>query len=229
VFEKNLFFRTRKVPAPPPADYAGARVVLVSHAHDDHLSPATLRTFPESTVVLCPAPVAEYLGDIGRRVQVLGLGDTYPIPGGRIVAVAANHMAGRLGFRPKPDGRALGFVIETPTATIYYTGDTNYFGGFVDVAQHYHPDVAIVNVNGHLHDTEAARAAAQTGADIVIPVHHGAYGFLFVHERRRARSYDELAARLGPKLVPLKLGQSLPLPPAAISRGGATPPPLPPP
>jgi len=224
VFEKNLFFRTRKVPAPPPSDYAAARVILVSHAHDDHLSPATLRTFPDSAVVLCPPPVADYLGDIDRPVHVLGLGDTYPIPGGQIVAVAANHMAGRLGFHPKADGRALGFVIETPTVTIYYTGDTNFFSGFVDVAQEFHPDITIMNVNGHLHDTEAARAAAQTGADIIVPVHHGAYGFLFVHERRGPRSSKELEARLGPKLVPIALGQSLRLSSTSNAERRGTPP-----
>ena len=225
VFEKNLFFRTRKIPAPPPSVYAGAGVVLVSHAHDDHLSDATIRSFPRSAIVLCPPPAARYLEDVEQEVRVMGIGDTLEIPGGRIVAVAANHMAGRLGWHPKADGRALGYVIETPTSTIYYTGDTNYFPGFVEVSQTFRPDIALVNVNGHLHDTEAARAAKQTGADVVIPTHHAAYGFLLIGERKHARSLEELQSRLGSTLVTLDLGESYPLPTRRRGAVRAMPPP----
>ena len=66
VFDQATFFRRRKVPAPPPPAYRNARVVLLSHAHQDHLSPRSLVTFPAETVILAPVPTAELLEELER-------------------------------------------------------------------------------------------------------------------------------------------------------------------
>src|SRR5258705_1564576 len=58
VFETSAWGRTRHIGAPPRAAYASARLILISHAHDNHLSPSTIATFPDSVLVLCPAPSA---------------------------------------------------------------------------------------------------------------------------------------------------------------------------
>jgi L-ascorbate metabolism protein UlaG (beta-lactamase superfamily) len=212
VFEKHLLFRTRKIAAPPPAAYAGARLVLISHAHDDHLSPATLRTFPTEVVVLCPEPSAKHADDSQRTVHTMRLGDEYPFPGGRIIAVPAHHPGGKHGIRSGHDGRALGYIIETPRGVIYYSGDAGLFDGIADIGQKHRPRIAIVNVNSHLISTDAVLAACWSRAEIVIPAHFGAYGFLVIDEFKQVRSSDTLRAGLGATLVPLTLGQCLPLP-----------------
>ena len=212
VFERTATGRRRTVGIPPRDRYAGARVVLISHAHNDHLGLETLASFPPGTVVLCPPPVAEHIDELGFEVRVMKLGEAYPYPGGRIIAVAAHHTGGRWSIRASSDGRALGWVIETPYGTVYYSGDTNYFEGFAEVGSTYHPDVAILSVSGHLHSRDAVSAALDTRARFVIPVHHGAYGWLFSGERKLPRNYEEMTRLLGPLLVTLGLGKSLPLP-----------------
>jgi L-ascorbate metabolism protein UlaG (beta-lactamase superfamily) len=212
VFERTAGVRRRKVGAPPRESYSGARVVLISHAHVDHLSPKTLATFPPGTVVLCPPSAVEYIDKLGLEVRVMKPGEAYSYPGGRVIAVSAHHGGGRWGLRGEADGRALGWVIETPYGTVFYSGDTNYFEGFVEVGNTYHPEVAIINVNGHLRSADAVSAALDTRARIVIPGHYGAYGWLFLGERKSPRDEEEMRRLLGPLLVTLRLGESLPLP-----------------
>jgi L-ascorbate metabolism protein UlaG (beta-lactamase superfamily) len=212
VFDKATPGRHRHVGAPPRESYEGARLVLISHSHTDHLSKWTLATFPRGTVVLCPPSAAEIVGEAGLEARTMKPGDSYPFPGGRIFAVAAFHGGGRYGFVSSADGRALGWVIETPRGTVYYSGDTGYFEGFAEVGKRYYPDIAIINMNDHLKGREAASAALDTGARIVIPSHYGAYGRLFLKARVRPPDFEETTRILGPRLIPLDLGGSVPLP-----------------
>jgi L-ascorbate metabolism protein UlaG (beta-lactamase superfamily) len=211
VFDRGLFFRHRSIPAPPPAAYAGARVVLISHAHPDHLSPETLRTFPAGTVVLCPAPAAGYLREVGLEVRALAPGDEFAFEGGRIVATSAFHMGTRWGVRARADGRALGYVVESAGATVYYSGDSNYFSGFADVGWTYRPDVVLLNVNGHLHSGDASRAAWGTQAPVVIPIHWGAFPFWVVGGNDRPRDEETMKRLVGDRLRVLEVGQSIAL------------------
>ena len=211
VFERSLYTRSRRSPIPPVSSYSGAQLVLISHTHDDHMSPGTLRTFPESVVILCPQPSAEHLEDIGRTVRVMKPGETFELGEIRVIAVAAHHPGPRFGLDAVADGRALGYVIQTPLATLFYSGDTDYFSGFSNVGMTYRPDVAILNVNGHLASTDATRAAWATGASIVIPTHWGGYKYWLVGGNKRPRDYDTLRRVIGERLHVLELGQSLPL------------------
>jgi L-ascorbate metabolism protein UlaG (beta-lactamase superfamily) len=199
----------RLIPAPPPAAYAQARLVLISHAHQDHLSPETLAQFPPGTVVLCPRPAARYLRDLRLDVRAMAAGDAFDFPGGQAIAVVADHPGGRRSLKARPDGRALGYVVRTSLATVYYSGDTKYFPGFQRVGATYHPDIAILNVNRHLHSIDARQAAHDVGARIVIPSHALAYGSPTARRNRRWRA--EFVALLGPVARPLAVGESLPL------------------
>lgn len=212
VFEKNLFQRRRFIGAPPPEVLAHTRVVLLSHTHDDHTSPATLAELPGDVVILCPAPGAEFLAKQGIQAKAMKPGASYERDGVRFIAVAAHHPGSRWGTDAVADGRALGWVIVAPSATIFYSGDTDYCSSFSDVGWTYAPDVAILNVNGHLKPKDASRAAWATRAPAVIPLHWGAYGYWVVGGNRRPRGEDELRRLLGTRLHVLDVGESFPVP-----------------
>jgi len=211
VFRSSLFFRHRRGPAPPPSSYAGARVVLISHAHPDHLDAATLRTFPDQAVILCPEPAARYLRDTGHEVRVMRPGDVYAFETGSIVAVDAYHMGGRWALHAEADGRALGYVIQGDDAVIYYSGDTGYFTGFADAGWTCDPDILMLNVNGHLKGTDAARAAWASRARVVIPLHWGTFPYWIFGGNERPRDEETMKRLLGDALHVLAVGQSLPL------------------
>ncbi|HEV8481873.1 MAG TPA: MBL fold metallo-hydrolase, partial [Candidatus Eisenbacteria bacterium] len=53
VFETSYVpLRPRIVPVPPPAAYDQTRVILISHAHQDHLDRRTLERFSPGVVIL---------------------------------------------------------------------------------------------------------------------------------------------------------------------------------
>ena len=207
-FETRVFLRWRHVPAPPPSSYAGTRLILITHAHSDHLCPETIREFPTGAIVLCPEPSERFISVLGREVKAMVPGDEFEFPGGKVVAVMAKHAGTRYGIRSQTDGGALGFVIYTPYRTVYFSGDTNLFDGIDEVAETHAPDIAVLNISGHLHGEDAVEAARRLGSETVIPGHFGAYGDLFMPERKKPRDYDELAENLGDRLVLLGLGES---------------------
>jgi L-ascorbate metabolism protein UlaG (beta-lactamase superfamily) len=211
VFERLASLRWRRAPVPPPASYAGTRLILISHTHPDHLSLSTIRTFPADAAILCPEPAERYISTPARTVRAMKPGETLTFPGGKVVAVVAKHAGTRYGIWSQTDGGALGYVIYTPYSTVYYSGDTNLFAGIDDVARDHAPDIAILNISGHLHGEDAVEAADRLGARVVIPVHFGAYGYVFMPAAKRPRDYDELARGLGERMAVLGLGESFPL------------------
>lgn len=211
VFETFAFFRWRHVPVPPSSSYAGSRLILISHSHPDHLSVSTIREFPSGATILCPKPSERYISTLGREVKAMAPGDEFTFPGGKVVAVMAQHAGTRYGVRSQTDGGALGYVVYTPYATVYYSGDTNLFWGMDEVGAAHSPDIAILNISSHLQGEDAVEAARRVGAKTVIPAHFGAYGYLFVPERKRPRGYEEMLEGLGDTMVLLGLGESHPL------------------
>ena len=202
-------FNKRVIAAPPPESYDRAGIVLISHAHQDHLQPGTLRRFPRSALILCPVPAATYLHSVPQRVRSMRPGDTCSFAGGRIIAVPADHPGGRRSRTPHDDGRALGYVIETSKITIYYSGDTRYFWGFGRIGALYGPDVAILNVNSHLSPVDALYATSALGAARAIAVHFGAYGGRAGGNGRRWHA--EFLRLAGPMAHDLRVGESVAL------------------
>lgn len=196
----------RQVPAPPSSAYAHTQYILISHAHRDHLNPETLELLPDSAIVLCPAPCVDIVEKAGRRAVMMKPGDSCVFAGGTILAVMAHHPGGRNSLKPCEDGNAIGFIIRTPKRSIYYSGDTEYFEGLSTIGQTYHPDIALLNVNGHLPADDAVRATLVLGAQHVVPIHSGAYSGPTAKKNVRLRR--EFTDMVGTISVPLAIGES---------------------
>jgi L-ascorbate metabolism protein UlaG (beta-lactamase superfamily) len=213
VFEKHLYQRRRFIGSPPVGTIQRTRVILLSHAHDDHTSPSSLRMFPGDVTILAPEPAARYLDKQGIKAKAVRPGDVFELDGVRFIAVTVHHPGGRYGLRAAADGGALGWIIEAPTATIFYSGDTDYCSSFSHIGWTYSIDVAILNVNGHLRGVDASRAARALRAPVVIPTHWGAYGYWVVGGNRHPRDEEELKRALGNRLHVLDVGAFYPLEP----------------
>jgi L-ascorbate metabolism protein UlaG (beta-lactamase superfamily) len=198
----------RKIPVPPPSAFDQTSVILISHAHRDHLSTDTLARFPASVTVLCSGESAGYLSELGFQVETMEPGDEYAFPAGTIIAVRADHPGSKWSLDSEPDGRALGFVIQTPDVTLYYSGDSDYFEGFAEVGRTYAPDLALININAHLNGEDALSAIEDLGAPPVIPFHHGAYNS--INELRSTYWHDELERAIGSGFVRIGVGESFP-------------------
>jgi len=211
VFTGRYLFRRRKIPIPPAASRAGARLILISHAHMDHLHPETIAMFPDSAIVLCPWTVPGYLEETGKDFRIMRPGDIYEYPHGRIIAVPADHPGKRYALRKGGADDAIGFVITTPYGNVYYSGDTGYFEGMVDIGATWKPDIAIMNFTPHLRGGSAVRAVWATRAKVVIPVHFGAYDYILFGPLKSPRGYDDIRELISEQAVLLQPGESLSL------------------
>ena len=210
VFESYAPGARRLVPRPDRGLLRDVRAVLISHAHLDHLSRRTLAEFPRETVLVCPPPCARYLAGLPNEVRVLQSWEETAVHGVTVTAVPARHPGGRYVLKPGKGGPAVGYVLRGSGRTVYYSGDTEYFDGLAAIGERYRPDVALLNVNVHLPYPQAAWAARDLGAGVVIPGHHGA----FYTPRALAGGgwRSRLADDLGSQFRVLPLGESLPLP-----------------
>jgi L-ascorbate 6-phosphate lactonase len=83
-----------------------------------------------------------------------------------IHAVDADHGA--------DEPEAIGVVVETDGVKVYHTGDTAYRHELLGRARDLRPDIVIACINGtygNLDGTQAARLAADVGAQVAIPCH----------------------------------------------------------
>lgn len=208
MFAGRYLFRRRKIPIPPAQAREGTRLILITHAHMDHLHPESITMFPDSATVLCPWTVAGYLEKIGRKFTIVRPGDTFEYPHGRVIAVAADHPGKRYALRKGGADDAIGFVITTPYGNIYCSGDTEYFEGMIEIGTAWQPEIAILNLTPHLSGESAVRAVWATRAKTVIPVHFGAYDYILFGPLKSPRGYDEIKDLISEQAVLLQPGES---------------------
>lgn len=150
-------------------DELPADLILITHAHFDHLQPdeiARLRT--AGTKVLAPADVAKELpGD----VTPVAPGESYEAAGLRIQTVPAyNVVEERLEMHPKANGW-VGYVLELGGSTYYHAGDTDALPELESLAT----DVAMVPIGGtYTMDAEEAGGLVRAMSPrLAVPMHFG--------------------------------------------------------
>ena len=172
--------RRVRPPALPDGALESIDVVLLSHAHSDHLHRPSLERLDRDTAIVLPAGVRASIASLGfRNVVELRAGDATSLAGLEITAVPAQHRVGLFG-----GGRALGYVVRADGPTIYFAGDSGYFSGFLEVGSRFRPDVALLPISGyrpvalrrdHLSPLDALYALEDLGAQLMVPIHHGAF------------------------------------------------------
>jgi L-ascorbate metabolism protein UlaG (beta-lactamase superfamily) len=176
------------VPDLPPID-----LVLITHAHMDHLDKNSLRRVVRATrrlrgtapEVVVPHGVEDLVEWIGfSRVHGLGWWEALEVAGLKVTMTPCKHWGARM-FRDMHRGYG-GYVIAAPGAsqTVYHSGDTAYFNGFAEVGERLRPDVALLPIGAYFPDTyravhtspeEALRGFVECGAKWMIPMHFGTF------------------------------------------------------
>jgi L-ascorbate metabolism protein UlaG (beta-lactamase superfamily) len=166
----------------PPVDLASVRdvdLVLVSHAHHDHLDPRSLRKLTASATVVVPRGAGRLVAGLGMaRVEEITAGAKLSVGRLEIRATHADHRPGRLLHRGPA---AIGFMIAG-TSRVYFAGDTDLFPGMRDLGAA-GLDVALLPVwgwgtrigSGHLDPQRAVDALSLLEPRIAIPIHWGTF------------------------------------------------------
>lgn len=171
----HLRRRVGDVPDVPDVD-----LVLVSHAHMDHLHVPSLRRLPNDVPVVGPRGTAPLLRRAGcRRIVEVDVGERLDVDGIELTVTPAVHPAGR-GPHSRVDAEPVGYVIDIDGHRTYFAGDTDLFDemsslGPVDLALlpiwGWGPSIGV----GHLDPERAVEAAARVRPGLVVPIHWGTY------------------------------------------------------
>jgi L-ascorbate metabolism protein UlaG (beta-lactamase superfamily) len=185
-FLENSLFGVRRAKAAGIAaeDIADVDLVLVTHAHRDHLSRRSLAQLPGTAPVIVP-PQCQLLV---RRVGLLKVDELEPGRGHRandveVTAVPVRHSGSR-GFGDYTRRGACGYIVRTPRHVIYVAGDTGYFSGFVEIGRRFRPDIVLLPIAGyepagfreeHMSPLDAVYAFEDLGARVMIPTSYGSF------------------------------------------------------
>jgi L-ascorbate metabolism protein UlaG (beta-lactamase superfamily) len=193
VLVDRLGFLARVVRPLDPALYAAVDLVVISHMHLDHLDRASLaRLDPEPEIVVPPGGGALTRSWGWGRVTELVPGQSHVVGDVRVTATPARHRGSRPPFGPR--GTAVGYVLESGPARLYFAGDTDLFPEMAALGQT-ELDVALIPVwgwgprlgPGHLNPVTAVDAVIRLQPRFAVPIHWGTlwpYGMGHVYAGR---------------------------------------------
>jgi L-ascorbate metabolism protein UlaG (beta-lactamase superfamily) len=183
---ENSLFGVRRARAAGIAleDVGNVDLVLVTHAHRDHLSRHSLARLPRSAAVIVPPDCARLVRRAGlSKVEELEPGGAQKSNDVEVTAVPVRHSGSR-GFGDSARRGACGYVVRTPRHSIYVAGDTGYFSGFVEIGRRFRPDIALLPIAGyepaafreeHMSPLDAVYAFEDLGARVMIPTSYGSF------------------------------------------------------
>lgn len=153
-------------------------VVLISHAHFDHLDRPTLARLPKSAHVITSEHNRDLLDDFGfASVRELRWGESTRVGALEVKALPVRHWGART-FHDQHRGYC-GFLLEGGGRRVLYGGDTaagEHFSGLGGL------DLAVLGIGGyhpyvqaHATPEQAWEMACRAGAERILPIHHSTF------------------------------------------------------
>jgi L-ascorbate metabolism protein UlaG (beta-lactamase superfamily) len=161
----------------------GIDLVLITHAHFDHLDRRTLRGVAADQPVVVPFEVGNLVHDLGFRVvQELHYWESFEYGPVRVTLTPCHHWGARM-LHDSHRGFG-GFIIEVAGRVVYHCGDTAYFDGFREIGARFPIDVALLPIGAydppslravHMNPEEALEAFIELNAQLMVPMHYGTF------------------------------------------------------
>lgn len=196
-------------------------LVLVTHAHYDHLADAPALAKKNKVAMWGPAGLADTLAELGiltaEEAPRMNKGGTImPLgPGIAISQTRADHSSEFIYENPDSKkrevhvgGEPVGYVIKLENGfTIYHMGDTNLFSDMKLIGEYYKPDLLLVPIGGHftMDPTEAAMATRFVRTKAAIPMHYGTFPPL----KGSPEEYKAALGKTATKVIVMSPGDSV--------------------
>ena len=173
------------------ADLPAIDVVLVTHAHFDHLHRPSLRAIVQNNLrtrgvapaIMIPAHVFDLVSDLGFS-EIIELDWWKSSRHGNlsITHVPSRHWGARV-LKDSHRGYG-GFVLKAGKHSVYHAGDTAYFSGFSEIGRRLAPELALLPIgaynppqfrNVHTNPADAMRAFLDLKSRWMVPMHYGTF------------------------------------------------------
>jgi L-ascorbate metabolism protein UlaG (beta-lactamase superfamily) len=197
-------------------------LVLLSHAHFDHLDLRTLRCFDESTSIITARATGDLLrGTRFSHVTEIDWGQSNSLSTAageiEITAFPVKHWGARMQ-RDTHRGYN-GYLIERRGRRMIFAGDTAMTEAFAERHRHGAIDVAIMSIGAYnpwiqSHSTpeQAVQMANAAGARFVVPVHHQTFRLSFEPFREPIERFEAALSKTPGHIALREIGETFVLP-----------------
>ncbi|MCA1963129.1 MAG: MBL fold metallo-hydrolase [Prosthecobacter sp.] len=164
-------------------DLPGIDLVLITHAHFDHLHLPSLRRIARGQPIVVPKGVGSVVKRCGfGQIVELETWQQARFRDLRITLTPARHWGARMihdthrGFG--------GYLIEGQGRTLFHCGDSSMFDGFQEIGRRAEIDLALMPIGAylapsgrpvHMNPEEALDAFEMMGARHMVPMHHDTF------------------------------------------------------
>lgn len=203
----------------PPID-----LVLVTHAHFDHLHRPSLRALVQQTryltgtapAIVVPRHVLDLVSDLGfREIIELDWWNSLRYDGLTVTHVPSRHWGARV-IKDSHRGYG-GYVLRDSKHSLYHAGDTAYFAGFREIGARLAPELALLPIGAYSPDTyrnvhaspaDATRAFLDLNARWMVPMHYGSFRLSHepIEEPLQLLEHEARAAGIRDRVVILEEG-----------------------
>ncbi len=185
VADPSLFSKRHVDPPLAPAQLQQLDLILITHAHMDHLDVPSLKSLPKTAVVVACEKCSKIIAPLGfKDVRELKWGETTSVKGVTIRAMGARHW----GRRWPPFGADYGFnsyVLEKNGRRMLLACDSAETDLFASVAANppdIAPDIAAFSIgaydpwiDNHANPEQVWAMFQQTRARYLVPIHWGTF------------------------------------------------------
>ena len=172
-------------------DLPAVDVVLVTHAHFDHLHRPSLRaivhnnmrTRGKAPAIIVPSHVTDLVSDLGfSEIIELDWWNSSRHGSVSVTHVPSRHWGARI-LKDSHRGYG-GYVLRAGQHSVYHAGDTAYFAGFREIGKRLSPELALLPIgaynpptfrNVHADPGDATRAFLDLNARWMVPMHYGTF------------------------------------------------------
>jgi L-ascorbate metabolism protein UlaG (beta-lactamase superfamily) len=192
-------------------DELEADYILLTHAHQDHISDAPALALRTGATVVATFELASYMEAKGARTHAMNLGGSFQFDFGKVQMVPAFHSSGIVldGGTNIYGGMPAGFVMTIEGKRIYHAGDTSLFSDMKLIAEKGPIDLAILPIgdNFTMGPDDALTAAKWVQAKTVLPVHYNTFPVI----KQDAEAFVKRLSDMGLHGFALEPGQSVEL------------------
>jgi len=198
-------------------------LLMVTHAHVDHIGDAPALAKMNNTKLYGPADMVTPLitlgvlpADLTHRFNKTGR--QTPLPGIKVTAVQADHSSLLLWKNPAtekneshPAGEAVGYIIELENGfKIWHMGDTGLFGDMKFIGEYYKPDLVMIPIGGNFTmgpDDAAYALRTWVKPKMVIPMHYNSNPIT----KGTLAEFQEVMKGSKIKIIPMTEGETVQL------------------
>lgn len=158
-------------------------LVLVTHAHFDHLHKPSLKILQAREGIVVPRGSGSLVRKLGfPATHEMKIWDALNFSELEVIHTPSHHWGARFIHDTHRDYG--GYIVRAGGKSVFHCGDSAYFDGFTDIGKRCEIDIALMPIGAyespsgrdvHMNPEEAVRAFADLGAKAMIPMHYGTF------------------------------------------------------